>query len=342
MSSISEGLSRALNGPFTLPLALDLNSNHKYILFSDQHKGAGDRADEFRKCKETYMAALKHYRDAGFTLILMGDVEELWEQRFKKVEEAYQDVLELEGSFPAGHYFRLWGNHDDDWMHPWAVDRHLAKYMPTSAVFEGIRFEVENDAEHLGTILLVHGHQGTLASDKFRLLSRFAVRIYRYIQRLTGIGTMTPAEDVCLRSKQDNEMYDWAHRQCELDLILIAGHTHRPVWSSRTHLQKLQLELEALQSGPDIPGKLELIEEIEAAIKRREAKYPPCDDEIKTSPVYFNTGCCRFDDGDITGIEIDNGTIRLIKWSRGSLTKTVFEQDTLTDIFERIKIHPKN
>ena len=62
---------------------------------------------------------------------------------------------------------------------------------------------------------------------------------------------------------------------------------------------------------------------------------------MKTSPVYFNTGCCRFDDGDITGIEIDNGKIRLIKWSRRSLERTVFEQDALTDIFERIKIHPK-
>lgn len=342
MSAVSDGLTRALNGPYTLPLVLDLKANHKFILFSDQHKGAGDKADEFRKCKETYAAALNHYREAGYTLILLGDVEELWEQSFRKVEATYRDILELEGSFPAGRYYRIWGNHDDDWMHPRAVNRHLAKYMPTGAVFEGIRFEVENDSQPLGTILLLHGHQGTFASDKFRFISRFFIRIYRYIQRWTGIGKTTPAEEVCLRSEHDNEMYDWAHRQCELDLILIAGHTHRPVWSSRTHLQKLQLQLEALQSGPDIPGKLELIQEKEAAIKRREEKYPPCDDVMKTSPVYFNTGCCRFDDGDITGIEIDNGMISLVKWSSDSLEKTVFEQDALTDIFERIRIHPKN
>ncbi len=31
-------------------------------------------------------------------------------------------------------------------------------------------------------------------------------------------------------------------------------------------------------------------------------------------PCYFNTGCCSFSDGDITGLEIADGEIRLIKW----------------------------
>ena len=33
------------------------------------------------------------------------------------------------------------------------------------------------------------------------------------------------------------------------------------------------------------------------------------------NPFYFNTGCCYFSAGDITGIEIADGFIRLIKWS---------------------------
>ena len=33
------------------------------------------------------------------------------------------------------------------------------------------------------------------------------------------------------------------------------------------------------------------------------------------NPFYFNTGCCCFSDGDITGIEIADGFIPLIKWS---------------------------
>jgi hypothetical protein len=31
-------------------------------------------------------------------------------------------------------------------------------------------------------------------------------------------------------------------------------------------------------------------------------------------PCYFNTGCCSFSDGDVTGIEIAEGYIRLVKW----------------------------
>ena len=31
-------------------------------------------------------------------------------------------------------------------------------------------------------------------------------------------------------------------------------------------------------------------------------------------PCYFNTGCCSYGDGDVTGIEISGGMIRLVRW----------------------------
>ncbi len=31
-------------------------------------------------------------------------------------------------------------------------------------------------------------------------------------------------------------------------------------------------------------------------------------------PSYFNTGCCCFPDGDVTGLEIVNGEIHLVRW----------------------------
>ncbi len=31
-------------------------------------------------------------------------------------------------------------------------------------------------------------------------------------------------------------------------------------------------------------------------------------------PCYFNSGCCSYADGDVTGIEIASGTIRLVRW----------------------------
>jgi UDP-2,3-diacylglucosamine pyrophosphatase LpxH len=334
MSDLAHELTRALAGQFTLSLTLDLQAPHKFIIFSDQHKGGGDEADEFRGCKETYMAALRHYRQNGFSLILLGDVEELWEQGFKKVERTYQDVLRLEGSFPPGRYYRLWGNHDDEWMIERNVRRNLARYMPTGAIYEAIRFELVNDADSVGTMLLLHGHQGTFASDKIRGFSRLAVRLYRHIQRLTGIGKTTPAKDVCLRGKHDTEMYNWAVQQEKL--MLVAGHTHRPVWSSRTHLQKLQAELEELKAGPDTPEQRELIRAKEQEVQERARKSKPCEDTEKTPPSYFNTGCCKFEDGDITGIEIEDGSIRLIKWSSESLRREVFEEAQLLTIFAQL------
>ena len=31
-------------------------------------------------------------------------------------------------------------------------------------------------------------------------------------------------------------------------------------------------------------------------------------------PCYFNTGCCSFPDGDVTGLEIADEEIRLVRW----------------------------
>jgi hypothetical protein len=67
----------------------------------------------------------------------------------------------------------------------------------------------------------------------------------------------------------------------------------------------------------------------------REQKHPPCNDTIKTKPSYFNTGCCRFEDGDITGIELDDGVLRLIKWGQavGGVQRTEFESAPLSAFF---------
>ncbi|RYD76002.1 MAG: metallophosphoesterase, partial [Sphingobacteriales bacterium] len=52
---------------------------------------------------------------------------------------------------------------------------------------------------------------------------------------------------------------------------------------------------------------------------------------------YFNSGCCCFNDGDITGIEIESGQIRLIKWSyqkSGHPQRYVLEEMSLKNLLE--------
>jgi len=336
-------LTRTLKGSSTLNLQLDLTLSHKFIIFSDQHMGTKDNADDFKKSEDTYIKTLEYYLDNKYSLILLGDVEELWEQGFNGVEKKYQDVLQLEARFPPNGYYRIWGNHDDYWMNHNNVNKHLSKYMPNSNVYEAIHINVISNSSPIGTILMAHGHQGSFESDIISGLSRLFVRfLFRPFQRLTGISLTTPAKDFCLREKHDKDMYKWAVSQHKL--ILITGHTHRPVWTSRTHLQKLNNQLDQLKSLPPTSERLELIEEVLKQVAKRKKEYKKCDGDYNQnditnnspSPTYFNAGCCCYPDGDITGIEIEDGILRLIKWPKNSDSKEILEEERLINIFNNI------
>jgi predicted phosphodiesterase len=334
---IARDLTRVLDDPHTPRRVLDLDTPHRFVIVSDQHKGARDGADAFRQCEAAYTAALTHYRDRGFTLVLLGDVEELWEQGFAEVARQYADVLRLEASFGPDRYVRIFGNHDDDWQNAARVTRQLASFVPVAEAHEGLRLDVTHAGIALGTLLLVHGHQGTLFSHRWRAVSRVVLRVWRRLQTVLGLRIRTPATDPCLRGDHDRAMYQWAAAQPRL--ILIAGHTHRPVWSSLTHLQKLEAELAALlaagdDGAPDFRGR---VEHLQIAIARLALASPPCHDSPKARPAYFNTGCCIYDDGDITGLELEEGVLRLVKWPAGGTgSRVVFEEEPLRSIFARL------
>src|SRR5689334_13735963 len=45
----------------------------RFIIFSDQHKGARDGADDFILSEPNYLAALDHYDKNNFYLVCLGD-----------------------------------------------------------------------------------------------------------------------------------------------------------------------------------------------------------------------------------------------------------------------------
>jgi UDP-2,3-diacylglucosamine pyrophosphatase LpxH len=320
---------------------LILSPEHRFVILSDIHKGTRNQADSFTQCEPTYLGALDHYLQAGFTLVVLGDSDELWEEKIPDVLAANQQVYEREANFHPERYIRIGGNHDNLWEDQRLVEHHLHRFYPGLEVRPSLLLQYldEQRAEASGEILLAHGHQGTLDSDIFDFIPPLILPLYRDFQNLTNFGRTSPARDACLRSIQDNQMYRWARRQAKL--ILIAGHTHRPIWSSVTHLEKLIAKMYALLELPpeNRPGDYDQqVDELMKEIKEREAKYPPCADIIKTVPCYFNTGCCIFEDGDITGIEIENSIIRLIKWSapQNGLKRVVLEEIPLAEIFIRL------
>src|SRR6185295_10020737 len=56
-------------------------STGKFIILSDEHKGARDMADDFRLAEKNYLSALDYYFNNGFYFINLGDCEELWENK---------------------------------------------------------------------------------------------------------------------------------------------------------------------------------------------------------------------------------------------------------------------
>lgn len=328
-------------------LQLDIGSD-PLVIFSDQHKGSRDGADDFQVAEPAYKQAIAYYNRMGYTLLTLGDVEELWEERPRPVIEAYPEVFELEARFHAnGRYLRIWGNHDDNWRYASQVQKFLDPVYGTQPLIvrEGLLLNVRNGAERLGKLFLIHGHQGTLDSDRFAGFSRFLVRyIWRPFQRLTRIPSNTPAVDWRLRHGHNIALYSWSAQREKL--ILIAGHTHRPVFESIVDQKQLQSEIAAARSAvkkePDAEEHQrnlnQLEEELAWVIQAQQGQFALEQSEQSIKPSYYNTGCCCYPDGSITGLELVAGEIRLVRWNAGNSQgpRSVLARALLADVFAAI------
>lgn len=340
---IKEGLDRAFDEARDEPQRLQLDRD-RLIIMSDHHRGARDGADDFWRCERSYHAALGYYGELGYRLVLLGDVEELWENRPAEVLEKYERTLELEREFHEdGRLDRYWGNHDDLWRHEGEVEKHLSKaFFPGLVVHEARVLEAYEGDQRVGTFFFAHGHQGTLESDKFSFVSRLFVRYgWRPLQRKFNMASTTPARDFVLRANHDEAMFEWANGRGPEKPVLIAGHTHRPVFSTpeATSLRSpedvdaelTQLRDAAEEGKPPDPRRADLRAEFELV------STPPYGDPPKEMPLpcYFNTGCCSYGDGDITGLEIADGEIRLVRWLNDKYEprKQDLATRTLRDVF---------
>ncbi len=62
-------------------LRIPFNNDSKFIIFSDCHRGDNSFADDFANNRNTFYHALQHYYNNGFTYLELGDSDELWENR---------------------------------------------------------------------------------------------------------------------------------------------------------------------------------------------------------------------------------------------------------------------
>ena len=133
------------------------------------------------------------------------------------------------------------------------------------SLFEKIRCAEGVILKHTFTgdkIFLVHGHQADYFNDKMWKLSRFLVRYLWKPLELLGVNDPTSTAKNYKKKERIEEIFtQWVKKEHQM---LIAGHTHRPVFS-------------------------------------------------EVGPAYFNDGSCVHP-SSITGIEIVNGYIILVKW----------------------------
>lgn len=281
------------------------------IIFSDQHKGGRDGADDFVLAEPNYLAALEYYNKLDFALVSLGDSEELWENTLHKVRESYPATFEAEKKFVARKSFvKVLGNHDLYWGNdPFAWWQLKKLYEEEVKIYEGLILSVNIEGRPL-RIFCTHGHQGDAQSDGNWFSKFFVARIWAPFQAYLRINPNTVAYNNEKKTLHNEIMYEWSAGQ--KDTLLITGHTHQPVFVSLTHIERLYKELQYARLHNMLPR----IAELENEIKKREREFSAvATDYLTMRPGYFNSGCCCFVDGDITGIEISNGKILLIKWT---------------------------
>ena len=302
----------------------------RFIIFSDQHKGARDGADIFAKAENNYLAALEHYNNEGFFYINIGDSEELWENLIITIKRHNKSTFEKEKLFLKRKAFiKIFGNHDLYWDNdPLSAVNLLDIYGEAVKIHEGVILRTKLKDKPF-EIYMTHGHQGDLQSDGNWFSKWFVSDIWAPFQAYLRINPNTPANNDTLKTLHNEIMYEWsAQRQ---NLALITGHTHQPVFRSLTELEILYEKLGKAKAAKKMSEAAEISQKINA-LHLKNKKEPSFKGILDT---YFNTGCCCFDDGDITGIELENECIRLIKWqynSRNESERVVLEESRLDEL----------
>jgi predicted phosphodiesterase len=316
----------------------------KHVIISDTHMGDGGDADDFHLNEPALLSALEHYHREGYNLILLGDVEEFWQFDLDAITRRYnRSVYAKIRDFGEDRVYRIFGNHDYEWG-------GFQDPIKQSSKMLGLADEALKMKDRLGNILilLVHGHQGSIDSDKFSWFSRFFVRIFRGIEplaKLSGLYGHGAATKSPVAGDYEKTYYAWGK---DRKILVICGHSHRAVFASKTRADELLdmiADLSAKESDKRLSRKSR--REIHRKIERLREEYEDEKEKGRAielesggtlKPCYFNSGCGLYSDG-ITTIEIDNDEIRLVKWNRdatGGDLSVVFKKESLSKIVKGV------
>jgi UDP-2,3-diacylglucosamine pyrophosphatase LpxH len=307
-------------------------AGRKLVVISDSHLGNGGRADDLRHNEWVLVDALRRYAAEGYTLILLGDIEEFWQFDLEDIVRRYNDsVYAAIRAFEDENVHRVFGNHDREWGSLSDPARRVSRQAGYAA--EAIKLK---DARGETRFLLVHGHQGSIDADKYAWMSRFFVRLFKLIEPAAirlGVYRYRWATKSQITQDFERIMYRWAKAN---RVILVCGHSHRAIFASRSYAERLTERIAALRAesadAPATKGEARANANVIARLKRhcqiekkRGRVIVPVEAEgVQPLPCYFNSGCACYTDG-ITALEICDPEIRLVKWYRSEpATRTVY------------------
>lgn len=252
-----------------------IDDRSKIILFSDTHRGDKSAADPFAPNESLFLFALTHYYQQGFTYIELGDGDDLWQApHFSAIQHAYPRVFELLGRFQQGHRLRLIWGNHEL---AGGTGQPLPKGEFITEECLGLRYRPTGQLW-----LVAHGHQADPWCDPVNRFSRcIGQAVYGVLQLLKPrqagrLARLAPVHQALAACLE--RWYGQWDRQQQQKLTHQLAH-----WSYR--------QRQAIICGhthrPFFPASPQL--------------------------PYFNTGC-GIHPGYLTGLEIQNGWIGLVKW----------------------------
>jgi predicted phosphodiesterase len=255
---------------------IKFDNNSKFIIFSDCHRGNGDFADDFANNRNIYYHALNHYYKNDFQYIELGDGDELWENLyFNDILEANKNIyLLLQKFYLKDKLQMIFGNHDMVYKNPAVVERNFAEYFNTA---EGKKLPLMPNLKFNEGIVLEHSE----TYQKLFLTHGHQADFMNYV--------------------------GWKINQFFVRILW------KPlqVWGIKDPTSPAKNFRESIKVEQRIKTWITNNENIITIVGHTHRPHFPKPQENLVN--YFNDGSCVHP-RNITGIEIENGKISLVKW----------------------------
>ena len=346
-------LTNVLQELFDAAPTVALGPGRRFVVLSDLHMGDGGPQDDFRRNADLVQAALRrYYLEAGYALVLNGDIEELQRFRLGAIRARWGEVFSLFEEFRRNtELYKIVGNHDE------ALRRGEGGSMDPS-LLDAVKLAFDTN-----TLFLFHGHQATVFFERFNDVSGFFLRYFANTLRIRNLPVMYESRK---KYRTEHRVYAFSSSR---KIVSIIGHTHRPLFESLSKIDTIRYRIEQLcRDYPAVsPRARAVIEAVIAGYRQELTRLWDKDreDGLRSSlynaqiciPCLFNSGCAIGKRG-VTAIEIADGSISLVHWfdrTRGvrhfdgeertaqrldstEYYRTVLKQDRLEYIFSRIRL----